>query len=141
MGNPAEVYDTAMQGYQAAILEEQAAYQKAELTGDIVEQVRASQAMASLRVQANEYHAMAEQHARSLAPPMLPGAEDLPRRDVELCRKYGVTPAELPVAKGWTSDPKLSDDDRVRVFVENRQRYRHARATGQYRDDQGTVRR
>lgn len=79
--------------------------------------------------------------AQQQAGPMIPGSEDMPRRDVELCRKYGVTPNELGIAKNWTSDPKLSDDAKVQGYIEQRQRYRHARATGSYRDDQGFVRR
>jgi hypothetical protein len=74
-------------------------------------------------------------------PAQLAGADELSRRDVELATKYGLTSAEIGVAKGWTSDPKMSDEARVQGYVTQRQRYRVMRQTGEYRDDQGTVKR
>ena len=84
---------------------------------------------------------MASEHANSMQAPAVPGGDELSRRDTDLARHYGLTGQEIAIAKGWTSDPNINDEDRVREYVSQRQRYRHARATGQYRDDQGTVRR
>jgi hypothetical protein len=83
----------------------------------------------------------ANQYVSRQAAPMMPGSENMSNKDLDLCRKYGVSPNELGVAKGWTSDPKLDDESRVQQYAANRARYQHARATGQYRDDQGSVRR
>jgi hypothetical protein len=53
--------------------------------------------------------------------------------------KYGLSPEEIEVARNFTQDPKLSNDDKEKLYAEQRARYRHARATGAYRDDQGRV--
>jgi hypothetical protein len=139
MSNYRDVYDQSMRGIQAAMVEEQNAFQRATLTGDIDEQVRASQAIAGYRTLSNEYHRMASEHARSLQAPPVPGGDDLSRRDQDLARHYGLSGNELAVAKGWTSDQTITDEDRVRQYVQNRQRYRQARADGSYRDDNGRV--
>ena len=55
--------------------------------------------------------------------------------------KYGLSHDEIEVARNFTTDPKLTNDDKEKLYAEQRNRYRHARATGEYRDDQGTVRR
>lgn len=38
-----------------------------------------------------------------------------------------------------SGDPKLSNDDRERIYAENRARYQQARRDGSYRDDQGRI--
>lgn len=53
--------------------------------------------------------------------------------------KYGLSQDELDVANSSFSD--LPPEERQRIYAENRARYQHLRATGQYRDDQGSVRR
>jgi hypothetical protein len=55
--------------------------------------------------------------------------------------KYGLSHDEIEVARNFTTDPKLSNDDKEKLYAEQRNRYRHARATGAYRDDQGSIRR
>jgi hypothetical protein len=94
-----------------------------------------------LDAQANALAQRANQYVARQSAPMMPGSEDLSHRDIALCQKYGISPTELPVAKGWTADPRLSDEAKVEQFAQNRARYQHARASGQYRDDQGVVRR
>lgn len=76
------------------------------------------------------------QHSRQ-AP--LAGEDEMSRGDVALARKYGLTSQQVAVAKGWTSDPKLSDESKVKTYIENANRYRQARADGLYRDDNGRV--
>jgi hypothetical protein len=53
--------------------------------------------------------------------------------------KYRLSQDELDVAHGSFSD--LPKEERERIYFENKQKYQTMRATGQYRDDQGTVRR
>ena len=56
--------------------------------------------------------------------------------------RYGLSRDEVQIARGISaSDAKLSDDDRQRIYAEQKGKYQHMRATGQYRDDQGSVRR
>jgi hypothetical protein len=83
----------------------------------------------------------ATNYARPPQAAPLAGAEDMSHRDLALARQFGLSAHELGAAKNWTSDPNLSDEARVKTYVENRQRYRQARSDGSYRDDQGTVRR
>jgi hypothetical protein len=78
--------------------------------------------------------------AGSRAAP-LAGEDEMSRGDALLARKYGITAQQLGIAKGWTADSRMSDEQKVTTYIENTNRYRQARASGQYRDDQGTVRR
>ena len=56
--------------------------------------------------------------------------------------KYGLNKDEQEVARGLASgDRTMSDDDRERVYAEQKARYQRMRATGEYRDDQGSIRR
>ena len=56
--------------------------------------------------------------------------------------RYGLSKDEQEVAHGLASgDRTMTNDQREQTYAQNRARYRHMRATGQYRDDQGTVRR
>ena len=68
MSNEREIYDVAMRGYQAAMSQERAAYEQAQLSGDFQEAVRASQSLASIQAQANQYHQMATQHVQAMQP-------------------------------------------------------------------------
>jgi hypothetical protein len=63
--------------------------------------------------------------------------DDVRRDHVALAQQYGLDANEIGVAVGWTTDPMISDEVKVKRYVENRQRYRKARADGSYRDDQG----
>jgi hypothetical protein len=56
--------------------------------------------------------------------------------------KYGLNADEVTIARGiGHGDPKLTNDERERIYAEQRGRYQRMRASGEYRDDQGTVRR
>ena len=56
--------------------------------------------------------------------------------------KYGLSADEIELARGVASgDRRMSNDERERLYAENKSRYQRMRATGEYRDDQGTVRR
>jgi hypothetical protein len=139
VSNEAEIYNASMAGYTAAIVEEQAAYQKAQLTGDINEAIRASQAIASLRTQANEYHRMASEHASTLRQPTQ-GAQN----------KYGLSQAEIEIAHnsyGAIKDKRtgqmldLTPEEKEEAYVRNREKYRAMVRDGSYSNDQGSVRR
>jgi hypothetical protein len=84
---------------------------------------------------------VANKLATSQQPAPLPGSDDLSHRDVSLARHYGLTAQELGAAKSWTADSSMTDEAKVRSYVDNRQRLRQMRASGEYRDDQGVVRR
>jgi hypothetical protein len=53
--------------------------------------------------------------------------------------KYGLSPTEVEVAHNSHSGG--SKEDREKSYAENRDRLRRMRSTGEYRDDQGSVRR
>ena len=69
------------------------------------------------------------------------GGDDLSKRDRDLCRHYRLSPDDLAVAKGWTADDRIPDTQRIEEYLRNKQRYQHARASGEYRDDQGMMKR
>jgi len=53
--------------------------------------------------------------------------------------RWGLSSEEVEVAKA--SHGSGTPEQRIEEYARNKQRYQHMRATGQYRDDQGTVRR
>ena len=56
--------------------------------------------------------------------------------------KYGLNKDEQEIARGLASgDRSISDEDRQRVYAEQKAKYQRMRATGQYRDDQGSMKR
>ena len=56
--------------------------------------------------------------------------------------RYGLSRDEVEIAAGIAgNDPHLTQDQRELVYAQNKQKLRNMRASGAYRDDQGTVRR
>ncbi|MGB6400469.1 MAG: hypothetical protein WBF73_33010 [Bradyrhizobium sp.] len=56
--------------------------------------------------------------------------------------KYGLNKDEQEIARGLASgDRSMSDEDRQRVYSEQKAKYQRMRASGEYADHQGTVRR
>jgi hypothetical protein len=53
--------------------------------------------------------------------------------------KWNLSNEEMEVAKA--SHSSGTAEERIEDYARNKQRYQHARATGAYRDDQGSVRR
>jgi hypothetical protein len=54
--------------------------------------------------------------------------------------RYGLNADEVTIARGIGSgDPKLSNDDREKLYAEQKSRYQQARRDGSYRDDQGRI--
>ncbi len=55
---------------------------------------------------------------------------------------WGLSESEISIAHGIAgNDRSLSNDDREKIFAEQKHKLRNMRATGQYRDDQGSIRR
>jgi hypothetical protein len=55
--------------------------------------------------------------------------------------QYGLSKDEQDIAHGIASaDTSLTNQERERAYAVNRDKLRYMRATGQYRDDQGTSR-
>jgi hypothetical protein len=84
----------------------------------------------------------ANSFAAAQSPTSIPGTENLSRADAALVGKYqryGITADNLQVAKGWTGDAHMTDDQKIESYLVNQQKYRQARASGEYRDDQGKV--
>ena len=92
---------------------------------DQYEQTASSMELASLELQRDRYHDMAVRHAQSLRVQQhrSPLSED-----------------ERDIARSHP-DPNMSNEAKEALYLQNKQRYQHARATGSYRDDQGSVRR
>lgn len=54
--------------------------------------------------------------------------------------RYGLSSDEIAIARGnGSGDPRLTNDDRDRIYSEQKARYQQARRDGSYRDDQGRV--
>jgi hypothetical protein len=135
-----QIHGRAVEGMDAAMQTEIAAFQQTRLAGDMDAMAASAQRIAGMRATTRELGAMAQEELnRRAAPPQIAGADDMSRRDIGLCQKFGISPNELGVAKNWTSDPKMSDEAKISTYLENRARLQHARATGAYRDDQGRV--
>jgi hypothetical protein len=115
-----------------------AEYERARTSEDALGVREAGRAI--LRID-NEKAALAQVANRLVANQMPPplGSDQMSRRDAELAQKFGLSANEIGVAKNWTSDASLSDEAKVQGYVQQRQRYRHMRATGEYDDSQGKV--
>ena len=81
-----QTYRESMSDYDLAMQEEDLNIQRAEANGDTEAARTASQALAALRVQKNEYIAMSQQHAASL-------------RDAPQGSQWGLSAAESEAAK------------------------------------------
>jgi hypothetical protein len=52
--------------------------------------------------------------------------------------QFGLSDDEVSIARGISGgDSSLTNDDRERIYSANKNKLRHMRQTGQYRDDQG----
>jgi hypothetical protein len=55
--------------------------------------------------------------------------------------QFGLNQDEMDIANGIASgDQTITNEERQRAYAHNKERLRYMRATGQYRDDQGTSR-
>jgi hypothetical protein len=54
------------------------------------------------------------------APQAAAGFGDDVREDhVELAQRYGLSPQQIGIAVNWTTDPNMSDEVKVKRYVEN----------------------
>ncbi len=124
-----QTYTESMNDYDLAMQEEGLNIQRAEANGDTLAARTASQNLAALRVQRREYVSMSNQHAASMRP--APGSS-----------RFGLSKDEQEIAHGISGgDSRLSKEDREKIYFENKEKLRHMRQSGAYRDDQGSVRR
>jgi len=75
--NLALVYENAMANYNSELVDAQADYARAEAAGDLGGQVYASQRIADVRVRAQEFDRMAQQHARAYLPQTGPTKDEI----------------------------------------------------------------
>lgn len=131
MNNPhLRSYQVARAGYQSGINDAVAKYQNAQLMGDLNGQVEAQQEAAS-------YQTQMEALDRMMQPILNPA----PGPKVH---KYGLTDEEVAAAHASVPDRTdlkvndnrvyISNDDKERMYAENKQKYRNLLATGQYTD-------
>jgi hypothetical protein len=118
-----DAYNLAMAGYRSALIEQEHAYRQAELVGDAHAMAQAHQEIASLRAQQKEAHEVAVQHAAAMRQPQR--------------HPSGLTESEIEIAKA--SHSFGAPEERIEDYRRNKAKYQHMRATGEYRDDQGTV--
>jgi hypothetical protein len=133
------IYGAGARGYQSAMVEAEARFRQAQLDDDLAGATEAAMQINNLRVAMQSWDNMAAEVQRTRQPAPMAGADDLSRRDQELCRKYGIPPGDLSIAKNWTATPGLSDEKKIETWLGNRQRLANDRASGAYRDDQGRV--
>jgi len=124
----AKVHQRSVEGFNAAYQNAAAEYQQAALAEDVDGMAAAAQQMAALRASMRELNSMASEYVAT-------------QRQATPSNRYGLSEDEVAIARNWTSDNRMSEDEKLRTYAEQRQRYRQARADGSYRDDQGTVRR
>ena len=134
MSNEADVYRTAMAGYQSALVQEEAAYRQAQLAGDFQESVRASQAMASYRAAMNEYHNMAAQHAASTRAAAPSNKYGLTEEEVDIALKSVVDRDDLVDRQRGGYRVRFSDEDKLRSYAENKAKLAQMRRDGRYVD-------
>jgi hypothetical protein len=120
-----EAYEIAMNDYNSALIDQEAAYRQAELAGDARGMAIAHQHIANLRVQQDKAHQIAVQHANSMRQPQR--------------HPSGLSNEEIEVAKASHSGG--TEEERIRSYAQQKAKLQHMRMTGEYRDDQGSVRR
>ncbi|MCP3382856.1 hypothetical protein NLM31_21040 [Bradyrhizobium sp. CCGUVB4N] len=125
MSDLREVHQRSLRGYEYAMQECNMNFQQARLRNDMEAMVEASQQIANLRVGMNELNNMARE-AYAAAP-----------RDMN---RFGLSKDEVEVANSHP-DSSMTPDQKQELYLRNKQKYQHMRMTGEYRDDQGMVRR
>jgi hypothetical protein len=117
-----ETYTLAMADYNRSLIDQQAAYQRAALEGDPYSAKEALKEMAAIKVQANEAHRLAVEHAASMQQPQ--------------GNRFNLSADEVDLAHGHPDDNK-SNEAKEELFVRNKQRYQINKSNGLHRDDQG----
>ncbi len=126
MTDPREIHRMSIASYQSVLANENANYMQAQAANDMEGMVDSANRMAGYRASMRELDRML---AEAIHPQPQRGPVD----------RYGLTESEREVAKNFTQDPRMSEEDKLRTYAEQKARYQRARATGAYRDDQGRV--
>jgi hypothetical protein len=135
-----EVVKAQFQQLAAARAKALGDYESARISDDGEATMQAADAILEADARLNALDRVARNLHRERQPAPMAGEDDLSHRDVALARKYGLSASEIGIAKGWTSTPGLTDEQKTAHYVEQRQRYQQARRDGTYRDDQGVQR-
>jgi hypothetical protein len=122
--------------HQAEVAEANAELERARLQEDDYSTRAAADRLNQLNLERRSMDEIANNYVASQQPQAPAGADGLSRRDVDLARRFGLSANEIGIAKGWTSDANLTDEAKVKEYVQQRQRYQQARRDGSYRDDQ-----
>lgn len=121
MANEKEIYDTALAGFQAAYIEEEANYRKAQLTGDFAEQTRAFQQMGEYRAGMMGCHSIATDHVASMQRQTAQPQQN----------KFGLSEREIEIAhNSYTGG---SPEEKEQSYSEQRAKLHRMRASGAYR--------
>jgi hypothetical protein len=115
--------------HAAEVAEASAEYEKARLLDDAYQVQSATDRLTDLKQQRMAMDALVHEHQAQ-------------QQHAQPQNKYGLNADQVIIANGIGSgDRTLTNDDRQRIYSENRAKLQRQRATGEYRDDQGTVRR
>ena len=112
-------------------------YEAARISEDNDATMYAADQIVELDARAAALGRIAQNLAAGSRQAPLAGEDEMSRGDAALARHYGLTGTQLSVAKNWTSDSRMTDETKVRTYIENAHRLRADRASGRYRDDQG----
>lgn len=131
-----QAYRTALAGYQAAMNEEAAKYQNAQLMNDMAGQVEAAQNLANYQAQINALNQMAQPLVNPTQGPK-PNKYGLSPEEVEMA--HAAIPDRHDIRDAYGSRVVLSADDKEARYAEQKAKYRQMLATGQYSNqtDQG----
>jgi hypothetical protein len=113
--------------HAAEVAEANAEYERARLLDDAYQVQTATDRLTELKQQRMAMDALVyEQQAQ--------------QQRAQPQNRYGLNADEVAVANGiGYGDSKLTNDDRQRIYSEQKGRYQQARRDGSYRDDQGRV--
>lgn len=125
-----KVHERGVASMSAAFKEAELEYQQAALANDVDGMAAAGMKMAGLDATLEKFNALAHRTANPQ-----------PQQYQEPRNRYGLTATEEEIARNSFHAPDMNDDQKQQLYAQNRAKYQHMRATGAYRDDQGTVRR
>jgi hypothetical protein len=123
-----KVHERGSAAFQAAYKEAEWEYQQAAVNEDVDGMASAGMKLAGLEATYEKFNSLADR-AINPAPPGEP------------VNHYGLTASEVDVARNSFSAKDMTDDQKQRLYVHNKSKYRNMVATGQYSNDQGAVRR
>lgn len=131
-----DAYNEAMADYDAELIQQKSLLAICENRGDTEGMAKYLKEMAAIEVQKQMAHQIAVHDARAM-------------RSVQPQNRYGLSADEVQIAKDMASNdrelsamrPDAALERRMQIYAEQKAKYQQMRQTGEYRDDQGTVRR